>query len=232
MKLFGGISIKDNAKTRAVQSMNGQLRQLKIITTNITNFGVVGYQRDIALKTSFAEYIGAHAVEPIKDTKVGRLRTTTNPLDLALEDKGYFQVEHQNGVRLTRDGRLSIDKEGFLRNVNGNRFLGADGEPLQLKTIPTDLKDLKVEPDGNMYIYNRALSQKDYMGRIGIAAEDGTPTTEVKVIQGYLEESNVNLQQEFFDVIPLRRNFEANKRVMIVLSENSQKLLQNLGKPN
>ena len=52
--------------------------------------------------------------QPQRDDKVGRISVSPNPLDIALANKGYFQTETENGVKLTRDGRFKIGKRRNL----------------------------------------------------------------------------------------------------------------------
>jgi flagellar basal body rod protein FlgG len=230
MKLFGGITVVDDTKSIAVRGMRSQMKLLEMITTNISRFGMPGYQKKIPVKTSFSEYIGSHAVDGITDTQPGRIRRSGNPMDFALEEHGYFQSAGPNGIKLSRDGRFEINPEGYLINLNKEKVLGADGEPIRFQYIPGDLKDITVDSDGTVNLYNRTYKQKVIVGRLSIAAEDGTPAGEVKVRQGFVEDSNVNLADEFFNLIPIRRNFEAQRQTLIINSGNYDKLLQMLGR--
>lgn len=231
MELFGGISVQDDGKTRSILAMNTQMKMLQMHTNNIANFGLPGFQKDIIVKNSFAEHIGVHALDKVKDTTPGRMRSTGNPLDLAINSRGYFQVKTPEGVKLTKDGRSKIDKDGYLVTVNDQHFLGSDGEPLKFSFVPYDHKDIKIDENGTINIYNRSYNSKELVGRMSIVSEDGTPIEGANVVQGYIEESNVNLAGEFFELMPVRRNFEANKQAYLLMKENVDKALQNLGKP-
>lgn len=232
MKLFGDVIINDGGMNMSIRGMHSELKLLDIITKNISRFGTPGYQKQIAVKTSFSEYIGSHAVEGITDTTPGRMRSSANPLDIIIENRGYFQVKGKNAIKLTRDGRFQLDKEGYLLSLNNEKVLGTDGEPIKFAQIPGDLKDIKVDEDGTINIYNRTYNQKETVGRLGIASEDGIPVRDVVVRQGFIEESNVNLADEFFNILPLRRNYEANKQAFILQNDNINKLLQMLGRPS
>ena len=230
MKLFAGITVNEGGMNMSVRAMRSEIKMFQLVTNNITRFGQVGYQKKIPVKTSFAEYIGSHGVDAITDTTPGRMRRTANPLDLILEKSGYFQVKGKETIKLTRDGRFEIDKDGYLVNLDSEKVLGADGEPIKFKTVPGELKDILIDPDGTINIYSRAMNAKIIVGRLGVASEDGTPVREVTVRQGYTEDSNVNLADEFFNILPYRRNFEANRQAFIMQSDNQNKLIQTLGR--
>lgn len=230
MKLFGDVTVNVNGMNGSVLGMYSQMKMLNAISQNIARFGQAGYQKQIPYKTSFAEYLGPFGIDTITDTNPGRMRASGNPLDCALQTKGFFQIQGSKTVRMTRDGRFNLDKNGYLLSLTNETVLGADGEPIKFTKIPGNLKDIKIEPNGGIYIYNRAMSQKEYVGKLSIASEDGTPLREFEVTQGYVEDSNVVLADEFFNMITLRRNFEGNRQAFIIQKENIDKLLQLMGR--
>lgn len=230
MKLFSGITVIDDGMNESIRGMRSGMKLLQLITNNITRFGVVGYQKKIPIKTSFAEYIGSHGVDAITDTTPGRMRLTGNPLDFIIETNGYFQVQGKDAIKLIRDGRFEISKDGYLITLDQEKVLGSDGEPIHFEKIPGNFKDIKVDPDGTINLYNKDYPKKIFVGRFSIASEEGTPIKEGVVRQGFVEESNVNLADEFFNMIPIRRNFEANKQAFILQSDNINKLIQMLGR--
>lgn len=230
MKLFSGITINESGPNMSIRGMRSGMKLYDIITSNITGFNMPGYQKKVAVKTSFAEYIGSHAVEGITDTSPGRMLSTGNPLDMIIEESGYFQIQGKDTVNLTRDGRFEIDKDGYLVSLAQEKVLGADGEPIHFKEIPGEYKDIKVDDDGTINIYNKTFNKQFIIGKLGIASEDGTPARDAKVKQGIVEASNVNLADEFFSMLPIRRNFEANKQAFVLQNENINKLIQMLGR--
>lgn len=230
MKIFGGISVSDDAMSESIRGMRSGMKMLNLITNNITRFNQVGYQRKNAVKTSFSEYIGSHGVDAITDTQPGRMTETGNPLDIIIEQEGYFQIQGKNGIKLSRDGRFQIDKDGFLTSLENEKILGNDGEAIRFHQIPGDLKDITVDQDGTINLYNRAYKSKERVGKLGIASQEGLQINDITVAQGFTEASNVNLAQEFFQMLPVRRNFEANKQAFILTSGNVDKLLQMLGR--
>ena len=82
MKLRGGINFFENGLTTNVRAMHLQSEMLGIINGNITGFDKVGFQRKDVVVSSFAEYIGAHALSTAVDDEVGRIAVSYTHLTL------------------------------------------------------------------------------------------------------------------------------------------------------
>ena len=232
MVLQGQVNYTGDGLTISTRAMVTQLAVVNVHTDNISNFGVPGYQRKDPVVTSFAEYLGPNAIDKATSTEIGRIRQSGNPLDFALNTKGYFQkMNAAGGVELTRDGRMKLDQDGYLRALDDKKILSAAGVPLRFTTIPKDLaKQVKVSPDGTVTVFDNQQGKTIPMGRLGIVSQEGSIAAEVDVKQGYVEDSNVYLQNEFVSIIPLRRNFEANRQLFILQSDNLSRMIQELGR--
>ena len=114
MKLNGGIEYFQDGIRTPLYAMQVQQQLLSIHNGNVVGFDKVGYQRQEAVISSFKEFIGVHGISTSTDDKVGRITMTKNPLDLAIAVKGYFQIQTDNGIKLTRDGRFKLQKDGNL----------------------------------------------------------------------------------------------------------------------
>ncbi|EKE03980.1 MAG: hypothetical protein ACD_20C00122G0002 [uncultured bacterium] len=230
MRLFGGIYFDENGLSNSVRAMHLQTAMLDNINCNISNFGKVGYQRKAPVLSSFAELIGVHALSEVTDEQVGRLRQTRQPLDFALAKEGYFQYMTPDGIKLTRDGRFKIDKDGYLLTINDNKVLSATGQPVKFKDIPDNLENIKVDKEGIITVFDPVKKQFNKVGQISVVASDGSITKDIYVKQGFTEDSNVTMQTEFFSLIPVRRNFEANRQLYIIQNDELSKTIQELGK--
>jgi flagellar basal body rod protein FlgG len=228
----GYLDYNGDGLTVSTKAMNTQITLLNVHTDNIANFGIPGYQRKEPVVTSFVEFLGPNAVEKATNTEIGRMRKSGNPLDLALNNKGYFQkMNALGGVELTRDGRFQLDKDGSLRALDGKHVLSASGTPIKFSMIPEDLeKQVKISQNGDITVYDIAKGKMIPMGRLGIATENGAAAAEVDVKQGYVEDSNVMLQTEYVAIMPLRRQFEANRQMFILQSDNLSRMIQELGR--
>src|SRR5215831_18455464 len=95
--------------------MTSSYRQ-DVIANNLANSETTGFKRDLAL---FQERSTEAQANPI-DVHQGELEPSTNPLDVALVGRGYFAVQGQDGMKLTRDGQFMADRAGRLMLTNGD----------------------------------------------------------------------------------------------------------------
>lgn len=205
-------------------------RDMDVVANNIANINTPGYKAE---RMMFSEYL----VRPqknvplsfvqdkgmMRDLREGPLTKTGNPLDLALMGDGYFMVETENGQRFTRSGRFQLDADGRIINQLGQPVLSAAGQPV---VIPPGSDNITIAPDGSV------SAGTDIVGTIGIVAFDNPrmmkreannlyamdeapkPAPRTRLMQGMLEESNVNAVQEMTNMIEVNRTYAANQRVL------------------
>jgi flagellar basal body rod protein FlgG len=154
---------------------------------------------------------------------------SNNPLDIALANKGYFQIQTPNGVKLTRDGRFKLDKEGNLLSLEDFPVLSDSGMPIKLPVIPENIDKVQVDSKGKISVYDKHTNQLTYAGILGVVDANGVAVLDPDVKQGYNEYSNVALQNEFLKIKPVVNNFEANRQIFIIESNNLQKVISQLG---
>ena len=177
----------------------------------------------------------------------GSLELTDQPLDMAVNGRGFFQIQMPDGtLSYTRDGTFHINAEGTVVNVNGyplepqidipdltNQLtISTDGivqatmfgetEPQELGQI--DLVDF-INPaglqstGGNLYKETAASGAPN----VGVAANDGFGSIE----QGALENSNVEVVEELVKMITVQRAYEMNSKVISAADQMLQFLTQN-----
>ena len=219
MKLNGGIEFFENGMRTNIRAMHLQTEIMGILSSNFNGFDKVGYQRKDPVISSFSEYIGVHGLSTAIDDKVGRIINTKNPLDFAIVNKGYFQHSSPEGVKITRDGRFKLDREGYLQTLEGANVLSSAGAPIKMPWTPEKLEDIKVNNKGEIGLFNKLTGHFDYVATISVVTDRGIAVIEPDIKQGYNEHANVSLSTEIMEVIPVRRNFEAN-RIMFVLQNN------------
>ncbi|MBK8190021.1 MAG: flagellar hook basal-body protein [Vampirovibrionales bacterium] len=234
MVLEGRLTYQGDGMSISTRAMNATTTLMNIHTDNIAHFGLPGYQRRTPVVTSFIEYLGANAVDKAVDTQVGRIRKSGNPLDVALFTQGYFQKRLPSGaVELTRDGRMRLDKDGFLLSLDGRPVLGANGAPIRFPLIPANPeRDILINGSGDIRVYDEASTKTLDVGRLGVVQQDGSALSAIDVRQGHVEDSNVMLQNEFVSLLPLRRQFEANRQLFIMQSDTLSRTIQELGRPS
>jgi flagellar basal-body rod protein FlgG len=175
----------------------------------------------------------------------GNFDTTGNPLDLAIQGAGFFQVLLPSGeIAYTRSGNFHLDNVG---NV-----VTSDGNPLQPAiTIPPDALTITIGNDGTVSVTTPGQQQPAQVGTIQLATfqnpgglnsmgqnlfettgASGDPIVGTPggaeglgtIQQGSVEESNVNVVEEFVNMILAQRSYEANSRVVRAADEMFQTL--------
>ena len=205
-------------------------RDMDAVANNIANANTPGYKAERML---FSEYL----VRPqrnaplsfvqdrgmMRDLREGPLTKTGNTLDLALTP---------NGPRYTRSGRFQLDADRRIVDERGEPVLGDAGQPI---SIPIDRNVITIAPDGTVSANTDGTVATDtaIVGKIGVvtfanprsmkreayglyssnAAPTPAPST-TRVMQGMLEQSNVNAIQEMTDMIEISRAYTANQQVL------------------
>ena len=231
MRLQGGVSLSKTGLGMSISAMHLGMEIMGIGSENVTGSDKVGYQRKEPVVSSFAQYLGIHALSTAVDDQVGRIIVSQSPLDCALSEKGYFQLLHKDGtIELTRDGRFHLDKDGNLLSVKGHNVLSAGGQPIVFPVVPDELKDVKISKEGNISIFNAQTRKMVDAGKIAVVSSEGAVVTEPCVEQQCLEYSNVSLQQEFMELVPVKRNFDANRQLFMLQHSKLSRPLQELGR--
>ena len=230
MRLQGGVSLSKTGLGMSISAMHLGMEIMGIGSENVTGSDKVGYQRKEPVVSSFAQYLGIHALSTAVDDQVGRIIVSQSPLDCALSEKGYFQLLHKDGtIELTRDGRFHLDKDGNLLSVIGHNVLSAGGQPIVFPVVPDELKDVKISKEGNISIFNAQTRKMVDAGKIAVVSSEGAIVTEPCVEQQCLEYSNVSLQQEFMELVPVKRNFDANRQLFMLQNSKLSRAIQELG---
>lgn len=188
--------------------------------------------------------LGVKLGEVYTDYSQGSLRETGNNFDMALNGKGFIKVNvtDKNGnasVKYTRDGSFTMDRNGFVVDANGSRVQSKSGD-LQ---VPTDASEIVIDVDGKVYADGQYVDQIDvvdfedydylkkyadnYYGAIDGAKEKDSNAV---VVQGYVEQSNVNVISEMVEMINITRAYEANQKVMQTIDSSLDQVVNTVGK--
>lgn len=172
--------------------------------------------------------LGVKIGETYTDHAQGSIRGTGGTYDCALSGKGFFTVnvvdaQGETHTRYTRDGRFTLTKEGLLVDADGNAVQGKSGDIY----IPTDAKSVTISTLGEIVADGELIDSLkitdfedyDYLKKFGNTLfEPVEGATEIEataqVIQGYTEQSNVNVVKEMVDMITVTRAYEANQKVI------------------
>jgi flagellar basal-body rod protein FlgF len=221
----------DNSTTIALSRLVAQARDMDVTATNIANTGTPGYRGE---RTLFSDYLvreGGRALPAgetalaftqdratYRDQKQGTVTHTANPLDLAISGDGFFSVQTPSGPRLTRAGHFDLSTDGTIVDENGDPLLDTAGKPLKVATADTVLT---VNTNGALQ------SENGQIGTIGVLAPadpmklqaqgsrlfDASATTTVpaksaKVLQGAIEDSNIQPTMEVTRMMTQLREFQ------------------------
>ncbi len=229
MQINGGVRFCEPGLRASIRAMHLQSSILQITTENVNGFDKVGYQRREPVVSSFTEFLGVHGLSSTIDDQPGRIISSGNPLDIAIANRGYFQIATPDGVVVTRDGRFKYDKEGNLLNLEDNPVLSDSGVPIKLTLVPRSPDEIVVNTRGKISVFNPQTRKMEECGVLGVVDANGMAVLEPDIKQGYNEYSNVSLQNEFLQVKPVVRNFEANRQLFIMQSNNLQSVISRLG---
>ena len=229
MKINGGVRFIENGITASIRAMHVDSELVAVHNENITGFDKVGYQRKDPVVSSMTEFLGVHGLSTTANDKVGRIALTEKPLDFALANKGYFQIESAEGIKITRDGRFKYDRDGNLLTLDDAKVLSNAGVPIKLHIVPEDPKQVKVNDNGLLSVFNPKTNKLEAVATIGVADANGALVMEPRVKQGYSEFSNVSLQEEFISMMPIIKNFDANRQLFMIQNQNLQKVISQLG---
>ena len=225
----GGVHFTERGIIQNIRAMRMQTALMAITNENVVGFDKIGYQRKIPVVSSFAEFIGEDAISTTTDDTIGRLGLTENPLDVALAEKGYFQVLTKEGIKLTRDGRFKMNKNGEILSLDGDKILTNMGTPLILPFVPEKLEDISIDLNGVVRVLNNKTRKFETAGTLSVVSQDGVAVLSPNVRQGYNEYSNVSLQTEFMQAMMYPRTFEANRQLYQIQNSNLQRVISSLG---
>jgi flagellar basal-body rod protein FlgF len=230
----------------ALTRQSGLAKELQSVANNIANLSTTGYRREGVI---FAEEVEALPVEGgsvamteararYTDTLQGSLEQTGGKLDLAIEGKGYFTVMTPQGERLTRAGAFTRNQDGVLVNMDGHPLLDEGGGEI---TIPFETRAIGVSADGTVSVDGAPAAR---IGLVDVAdqtslfreagvlfrADAGTePVEDGRIVQGFLEQSNVNPVAEMARMVEVQRAYEYGQKLMDQEDDRIRLVVRTLG---
>jgi flagellar basal-body rod protein FlgF len=225
-------------------------KRLTTIADNMANVNTVGFRAtevkfdDLVARTGNEMNAKVAFVSQGNDylnTESGEMQETGNPLDFAVKGDAWMALETPAGQVLTRDGRFSLTTTGELISLRGYPVLDVGGGRIQLNP---NGGEASVSKDGTVFQDGRQ------MGRIGLFTADvskgylrydnsGIKTTQapqpvvddatVGIMQGYIEQSNVNGISQMTQLIQVSRAFESVSNSMGQSENNMNEALKTLG---
>jgi len=222
----------------AAAGMRVREHYLDLTASNLANAAAPGYRRDVPRfevnPMPPAQTAGAQpasipyelAVRTAVDLRTGPVQSTGDPLDLALDGPGFFAVQTPNGVLYTRAGNFTRDASGQLVTQDGYPVL-TDSGPVQISGSRVQVDEAgNISVDGTVVgkLVIASFSPAVQMTKVGsgLLQASEVPDTSgagTRVLQGYLEMSNVNLISEMVGLIRAQRAYEAGQKVIQSLDD-------------
>jgi flagellar basal-body rod protein FlgG len=214
----------------AAAGMAAQQEQMNAIGEDLANASTSGYKaqrvafRDLLYNpvkiagTESSSGAGAAARVIGRSEAQGTITETGDPLDLAIEGDGYFEVKRANGaIALTRAGSFGVDASGTIVNAEGNRLqppikLPKGVAPSEVSISSTGVVTAGAHKLGQIKLVTVTSPEHllaDGGGEFTATAQSGPPhAAKGKIRQGALEDSNVNLASEMSLMMSTQRNYQ------------------------
>src|SRR5215475_3328909 len=221
-----------NANTTGFKARRAQFQDL--LYQSVVQPGAPSGQQTV-VPTGLQLGLGTRAASNEIVFTQGQFSQTENPLDLVIQGKGFFQVRRPSGeLAYTRAGAFHLDRDGNVVTADGNAL-----EPAI--NIPANAQQISVAQDGTVSYTLPGQTAAQQAGQIQLANfanpaglnslggnlysptdASGDPTVGTPggqeglgtILQGYTEQSNVSVVEEFINLIVAQRGYEANSKVV------------------
>ena len=252
----------------AKTGMEAQQSQLDAISHNLANSATNGFKRGHAvfedlmyqnlrqagaassdqtqLPTGLQMGLGVRTVAMARNFSQGNLQQTGNPLDMAINGQGFFQVQLPDGsTGYTRDGSFQVNAQGQM--VTNSGYLLQPGI-----TVPQQAQSVTISKDGIVSAALPGQTTLQQLGQIQLASfinpagldprgenlyaetvASGSPAAGSPsanglglVMQSHVETSNVNMVEELVGMIQTQRAYEINSKAVKASDEMLQRLAQ------
>lgn len=231
----------------ALSSQMALEKRLTTIADNVANSSTIGFR---ATGVKFEDLVRGSTTKNVAFASTGAtylsgqnggLKQTGNPLDFAVQGDAWFGVQTPAGTVMTRDGRFSMNENGELLTIEGYPVLDASGAPIQLDPrggTPQAGLDGMLSQNGaqvgalGLFTFDPGQNFQRF-GNSGVVAttppEPVVDRIDQGVVQGSLEESNVNPVQEMTRLIAVQRAFENTAALMRSTGTSLDDAIKTLG---
>lgn len=235
----------ENAGYIALSRQTALWRQMDQIANNMANLNTTGFKAEHELFTDYVAQVRTDRslfkdkvaftqdFGMVRDLTEGALQTTGNSMDVAIKGDGYFTVETESGQQLyTRNGHFKIDGDGQLSTASGEILLNDVGQPVIVAPNETQFT---VAKDGTISTENGQI------GRLKLAAFDDQRALKKvanglydageqqpqavnapHIVQGMLEQSNVNSMLEITKMINVQRAYESAQKMIDIENDRQR----------
>jgi flagellar basal-body rod protein FlgG len=232
------------------------LARLESVSQNLANVNTPGYKAerlvfevrplDLDVHAALDPVLGetaaqVMAVASVRDFSQGPVRLSGNPLDLAINGRGFFAVTTPRGERYTRQGAFARDAEGYLVTASGNRVQGEGGD-LRLGDGEVAIaEDGTVTVDDEVVGRIRVVDAGDPPALVaegaslfvpvrGAAAAAPLPADAVRLQAGAIEGANVDPVAGLVELIEVARGFDSYMQALRRIDELAGRAITDVGR--
>jgi len=235
----------DPMSVLAAGGIRSRMESLDLLANNLANASTTGFKVDREFYSLFtgdreeADEEGNKSTVPLIDKRwtdfsQGVLQTTGNPVDMALEGKGFFTVNGPSGPLYTRNGSFQVSPAGILTTADGYPVRSRSGGTIKIDSALA----LEITPDGNIQQGGATIGQLDVVNFANTMSlskqgsnyyQNGDPkmvpsaAADVQVHQGQLESSNVNTPGSAVQLVGVMRQFEMLQKAIKLSMDMDQK---------
>lgn len=243
----------DNLTIAAASGLRSRMESLDLLANNLANTATAGFKRDLEF---YGTYASKDSDDPVNggssstlptiekqwtDFSQGTMQVTGNPLDIALDGKGFLAVNGTGGALYTRAGNLKVLASGALATSDNYPVQGVDGAAIQI--APN--KPVTILPDGTVQQAGQSVGQMKLVNfastnslrKMGSTCFQNTdvknvPTaaTDVTVEQGKIEGSNVPVADAAMRLVGVMRQFEMLQKAVGVSNDMDSKTIQEVAR--
>ena len=243
----------DSIAVAATSGLQSRMEALDMMANNLANATTSGFKLDrefysvfSADDNGFATDANSSSLPMIQkqwtDFSQGELQPTGNPLDLALNGKGFFVVNSPTGPLYTRNGAFTLSPTGALATSDGYQVNGSGGQPIQT----LDRSPIEVSAEGAVQQNGVKIAQiqiVDFKDPSVLSKKGGSyfinssttqqpiPATNVTVEQGKTEGSNVSPAESAVRLVGVMRQFEMLQKAVTMTTDMDKKSLEEVAKP-
>jgi flagellar basal-body rod protein FlgF len=236
----------DAASSVALSGQVARDAQIDMLANNIANLSTTAFKGEEMVFAELVSNASGAAVRYVQDAGTvrnwsqGPLTRTGNSLDVALQGNGFFEVQTAQGIRYTRDGRMKLDSTGQLVTLDGNAVLADSQSPI---VVPQGTTSVTIGDDGSLSTPTGTAGKLgvvtfDKLQAVsaeadGLYTTDEAPapaTTDTKVVQGMLEQSNVQPILEMTRLMAASRASGMNKSFQDNESDRHKTAIDRLAK--
>lgn len=253
----------------AVSGLITQEAKMDVITNNMANANTVGFKGDDLKIKKFEDVLlqsydrlkgknspkttigsislGSKIDETTTSFDQGSMQNTGNQADFALDGRGFFTVQRNNGATAqkyyTRDGHFHVNPKGILVTDAGDTVLDSNGNSINVgsnKFVSSADGNIKIGDSGNsvklaVVDFNTDKSTNDAYKKVIKVGDNLYTTSEVSqasnasVKQNSLEKSNINVISQMVDMMNTMRTFETDQKIVQAIDQTLAKTVNEVG---